>query len=166
MEKSLNKKIKYADLWGLREEKYEWLGGHDIENTKWEELTPSKPFYYFIPKEDKGREVYDTFWKITDIFPVNSVGIVTARDKLTVKWSEEEIWNTVVQFSNMEAELARRCFNLGKDVRDWKVILAQEDIKGSGLKREFIIPILYTDLLILDTPTIPVKREVSTACLD
>lgn len=43
----------------------------------------------------------------------------------------------------MDAELARLTYNLGKDARDWKVELAQNDLKESGLKRKKIVPILY-----------------------
>lgn len=86
---------------------------------------------------------YNKYWKVTDIFPVNSVGIVTARDNLTIKWSYEEIWNTVSNFSNMNPELARQFYKLGKDARDWKVELAQKDLKESGLDRHKIISILY-----------------------
>ena len=79
-------KIKYSDLWGLREDKYKWLQKHEVKNTKWQELSPADPYYFFISREEKGWEEYEKFWQVTDIFPVNSVGVVTARDKLTVRW--------------------------------------------------------------------------------
>ncbi|MEK9155962.1 MAG: type ISP restriction/modification enzyme [Patescibacteria group bacterium] len=137
------KKIKYADLWGLRKEKYDWLDNHDFSDTKWQELDPKSPYYFFVPKDDAGWEQYQNFWKITDIFPVNSVGIVTARDDLTIGWTENEIWNRVLTFANYEPEQARAFYQLGKDARDWKVELAQKDLHDSGLKRELVVPIAY-----------------------
>jgi len=74
---------------------------------------------------------------------VHSVGIVTARDSLTIRWSADEVWSTVTVFSRMEPELARQGYELGKDTRDWKVTLAQQDVRDSGPDRERVLPILY-----------------------
>jgi len=43
----------------------------------------------------------------------------------------------------MDTELARLAYDLGKDVRDWKVKLAQKDLIDSGLDKKRIVPILY-----------------------
>ncbi|OBQ32395.1 MAG: hypothetical protein AN487_22445, partial [Anabaena sp. CRKS33] len=86
---------------------------------------------------------YEQYFKITDIMPVNSVGIVTARDKLTIQDSPEEVWNIVNDFAALDIEEAREKYNLGEDSRDWKVDFAQEDIKNSNLNKDKISPILY-----------------------
>ena len=88
-------------------------------------------------------EEYQKCWKITDLFPMNSVGIVTARDDLTIKWSPEEVWKTVNDFISLDPENAREKFDLGKDAQDWKVCLAQDDIQRSGPNRELVVPIQY-----------------------
>jgi hypothetical protein len=133
----------HADLWGRREEKYDWLSGNDIKTTDWREITPSPSFYIFIPRDERLQKRYEAFPKITEIFPVNSVGVVTARDHLTIHWSPEEVWNTVRRFARLDPELARQAYDLGKDSQDWKVALAQKDLLDSGLSRERIVPILY-----------------------
>ena len=103
----------------------------------------NKTGYLFVPTDERALERYNAFPKVTDIFPVYSVGIVTARDRLTIRWTPEEVWTTVLNFSRMDPELAREAYKLGKDARDWKVPLAQEDLRRSGPKREHIVPILY-----------------------
>ncbi|KKQ88347.1 MAG: hypothetical protein UT11_C0033G0001, partial [Berkelbacteria bacterium GW2011_GWA2_38_9] len=65
-------KINYSEIWGLREEKYKWLEEHDLSSTDWKELNPSDPYYFFVPKNDKGFEQYKAFWQVNKIFPVNS----------------------------------------------------------------------------------------------
>ncbi len=135
--------IRQLDLYGLRKDKYNWLEEHSVKEAEYEDIEPASPYYFFIRRDTKNIQKYLDWKKINEIFPVNSVGIVTARDKLTIKWSEDEVWNTVVNFSSMEPELARRAYNLGKDTRDWKVNLAQEDLKKSGPDREKVVPILY-----------------------
>jgi hypothetical protein len=136
-------RVRHSEIWGLREKKYDWLSKKDIESTRWKKLSPKSEFYLFVPREEKLLMEYEKYPKITDIFQLNSVGIVTARDKLTIHWKPEEVWTTVLNFSKMDKELARQTYNLGKDVQDWKVELAQKDLTESGLDRKKIVPLLY-----------------------
>ena len=144
-------KVHHADLWGIREEKYKHLFDNGIDTVPWEEATPSTPFYFFYPQDVELKGEYEAGWKITDIMPVNSVGIVTARDGLTIKDSPEEVWETVRDFSSLPEDVARSKYGLGKDAQDWKVTLAQNDLKKSGLARELITPILYRPFDIKST---------------
>ncbi|GAB4324721.1 MAG: DNA methyltransferase [Candidatus Sumerlaeia bacterium] len=136
-------RVYHADLWGLREEKYKWLETHDVKSTPWAEIHPRPEFYLFVPRDEAELERYTTFPRVTDIFQTYSVGIVTARDRLTIRWTPEEVWTAVLNFSRMDPELARQAYRLGKDARDWKVALAQQDLRDSGPTRENIVPILY-----------------------
>jgi predicted helicase len=138
-----NKKISHANLWGLREGKYTWLDSNTLKTTEWDELRPKPEPYLFVPRNEELLGSYEKWCGITEIFPVNNVGIVTARDSLTIKWSREEVWQTVQNFSRLDSEIARKAYDLGKDAKDWKVGLAQKDLRDSGLKKEMIVPILY-----------------------
>lgn len=135
--------IHHADLWSTREHKYAWLKNHDLTNTPWTEIAPKPPFYLFVPRDEDELERYNTFPAVTDLFERYSVGIVTARDNLTIHWTPEEVWTTVLNFSRMDPELARQAYRLGKDARDWKVTLAQQDLRQSGPDRDKVVPILY-----------------------
>lgn len=136
-------RIFHSDLWGEREAKYQWLSSNDLGSTPWKTLTPTSPFYLFFPQDEDLRKEYENGWKITDIMPVNSVGIVTARDELTIRESPEAVWNIVTDFVSQSPEEAREKYDLGPDARDWKVDLAQKDLKESGPSRDKIVPILY-----------------------
>lgn len=143
--------VHYADLWGLEKKKRHILAESDVTTTEWTELNPKSPFYLFVPREEALLDEYEQSWKVTDIFPVNSVGIVTARDHLTIKWTPEDVWSTILNFSKIDSESARRDYDLGKDARDWKVKLAQEDLLKSGLDKKKIVPILYRPFDIRST---------------
>jgi predicted helicase len=106
-------------------------------------LAPRTDSYLFIPRDESALRVYERFLSIPDIFPLNSVGIVTARDNLTIQWSAQDVWHTVNLFAKSDPELARRSYQLGKDSKDWKVTLAQQDILDSGPSRDKVVPILY-----------------------
>lgn len=135
--------VFHAELWGKREEKYARLSQDDVRSTTWQELKPVAPQYLFVPRDDTLAEEYEKYPKITDIFPVNSVGIVTARDALTIKWTKDEVWSTVLNFSKLDTETARLAYGLGPDAKDWKVEWAQKDLLNGDLDRSKIVPILY-----------------------
>lgn len=138
-----NKDVKHFDLFGIRPYKYSWLSENTSKTTEFKTLSPDSPFYFFYPR-DVGEIAYYKSWpSIISLFPVNSVGIVTARDSLTISESEAELWNRILVFSQSEPEIAREAFTLGKDTRDWKVSLAISDLKDSGLDRSKLRPILY-----------------------
>lgn len=141
--RSREKKIHHAELWGDQERKYSWLEKHDLTNTRWKTLKPASPLYLFVPRDERLSKRYYSYPCVQEIFPVNSVGIVTARDALSIRLSKEDAWKTVLNFVKLEEEMARQAYRLGPDARDWKVGLAQEDLRSSGPRRENIVPILY-----------------------
>lgn len=148
--------VRHAEVWGRREVfkskggdkelvdgKYHWLYTHELADTKWKTLKPATPFYFFVPQDTRKRGEYEKGWKLTDIFPVNSVGMVTARDNLTIAWNPGEILKRVKDFSSLPPEEARQMYDLGPDARDWQVVLAQDDLKQSGITKEMVAPVLY-----------------------
>ncbi|MHA1382108.1 MAG: type ISP restriction/modification enzyme, partial [Candidatus Helarchaeota archaeon] len=110
---------------------------------KWEELKPQSPFYFFVPKDLSAQDEYNEYWQVTDIFPINSVGFATARDHFSIHFTPEEVWDTIVDFSKLGIEEARNKYRLRKDVRDWKVDLAQKDVIKSGIDKNKIISFRY-----------------------
>ncbi|MBW1690932.1 MAG: hypothetical protein DRG87_03900 [Deltaproteobacteria bacterium] len=54
-------KVFHADLWGLRERKYEYLFGNDAQTTQWLELKPAAPYYFFVPKDFALIAEYENF---------------------------------------------------------------------------------------------------------
>jgi predicted helicase len=143
--------VHHADLWGKREVydnklvggKYHWLCEHNVASTEWTTLATQKPFYLFIRQNIKLLPEYEQGWKVTDLFLNNNVGIVTARDALTICDSPNLVWSTINDFISTEPEQARSKYNLDKDSTDWAVKLAQNDIRESGPVKTKISKILY-----------------------
>lgn len=93
--KGLKKAIYHADFWGTRDEKFKQCLNNTLQTIDWQEVKPSKPFYMFKPQNKILKEKYYNFWKITDIFKLNSVGIVTGNDDFFIDFSEKEIKNRI-----------------------------------------------------------------------
>ena len=139
----LKKQIKRADFWGKRGIKNKQLLETNLNTIEWEDIKPSEPFYMFSYQNTEYKKKYKSFISIKDIFNLNSVGIVTARDKLTIQFTETEIKNIVNDFANLSVEEARQKYNLGSDARDWSVQMAQNDLKKSGFITENLKKIDY-----------------------
>ena len=138
--------IKYADLWGLREKKYKWLERHDVANTKWQKFSPVEPFYFFIPRSREGWGSYQSFWKVTDIFPVNGVGITTARDHFVIDLNKGTLFTQVRKFKNSRYpdDRLHKFFNI-REKRGWSIRKAWNVIQpfsDSDLE-SLIVPVLY-----------------------
>src|SRR5690606_35766706 len=82
--------VHHADVWGLRAQEYFYLLEHDVRQTQWQTLTRATPNYLFIPQDDRLRGEYEKYFSVTEIFPVNSVGVVTGQDAEAIKFSADE----------------------------------------------------------------------------
>ena len=70
--------VRYRELRGTRQSKYDALGAVRIGDGGWQHVVPAGPYWSFAPTA--GDERYETWPAVTDIFPVNSSGIQTQRD--------------------------------------------------------------------------------------
>ena len=138
----------HADLWGQRDAgpdngKYGWLAANDVASSAWAELAPSSPRYLFVPRDETLAEEYEAGWGMTEVFPTNSVGMVTARDKLAVRWTSDEMKLVAATFAKLSEDDARMHYDLRSDVRDWRVQWAQADVRSHPDADKHIKPILY-----------------------
>ncbi|MFQ5964715.1 MAG: type ISP restriction/modification enzyme, partial [Candidatus Scalinduaceae bacterium] len=137
-------RVYHSERWGLREDKYDWLLQNEIETTKWKKLSPKSEFYFFIPRDEKLSKIYEKYPKITDIFPVKSVGIVTARDKFVIDINKDSLKGRIMEFRNktVSNEIIRKSFNL-RDKSNWKLKERREKIINDKNWEEAITKILY-----------------------
>ncbi|MGK9368343.1 type ISP restriction/modification enzyme [Melioribacter sp. Ez-97] len=136
-------KVFHANLYGLREKKYDWLDKNDFTAKNYNEIKPASPWYFFIPRNTSHIQQYLEWKRINEIFKQNTVGFVSGRDSMTIAFDEHEIWTRINNFIRLDIEIARQSYGLGKDSRDWKVKNAQNDIRKSGPSRELIKKVTY-----------------------
>jgi hypothetical protein len=134
--------VHHAELWGERAGKYGalWRGG--LAKGEWSRLENRAPQYTFIPRDTTLEAGYLEGFGVQELMPVNSVGIVTARDHLTIDMDREALWRRVQDFAALGPEEARRRYDLGDDVRDWQVAWAQKDVK-ENFGHDRLTPIAY-----------------------
>jgi type I restriction-modification system DNA methylase subunit len=139
----LERKVFHSEAWGLRKKKYEWLLSNDVSSGNWSLVTSCSPNYFLIPQDIGLLSEYEEGWKINEVMPVNSVGLYTARDELVIQWSKEDVESVLSNFISLSEEEARSQYNLGSDSRDWKVKLAQADVRKTNLDKLKIKEIAY-----------------------
>ena len=135
--------IYHYDLFGERDDKYQFLSKNSINTVPYQELPNVAPMYYMVRKDFEAENQYNQGFSVADLFIVNSVGIVTARDDFTIKETKESVQNTIERFLSLEDEEARTIFQLGNDVKDWRVRYAKEDLKKSGPDFSNVVKIDY-----------------------
>ena len=133
-------RVRHSDLWGARAGKYDRL----LEGAALlgQGVDPRPKFFLFKPFAGDDTAEYGEWASVTEVLPVNSVGIVTARDALTVRWSKQEIWGVVREMAEGDEESVRAKYRL-RDVQDWRVAWAQRDLRRSGPSEDNLAPILY-----------------------
>jgi len=123
-------KVNHANLWGVREKKYAILQNSDLNDIEWKELQPEKPFYLFMPQDKDLQSEYEQGWKVTDIFPITSLGTTTARDEFAVTFDKATLQKKIADFIGKEetdSQLLQK-YHL-HDTRDWKIAESRKRLR-------------------------------------
>jgi hypothetical protein len=139
-------KVYHSELWGTRESKYSWLMTHDKASTDWKELSPKSEFYLFIPRDENLSAKYENYPQITDIFPLNGVGMTTARDNFFIDHDRDKLLKRVKNFKNSvgnDDELHKE-FKINKK-EGWSIRKAWDMLQpfSESELNDLIVPVLY-----------------------
>jgi predicted helicase len=63
----------------------------NIGETKWKQVKLDRKMYYFTNKDNKGKSEYETGISVSNLFVINSVGIVTAADSILIADTKETL---------------------------------------------------------------------------
>ncbi|MCC6476290.1 DNA methyltransferase, partial [bacterium] len=161
--------IRRGDLWGKRDQKYDWLSAQDHKHTKWKKIEPSKPFYLFCHSESKDQGEFYQLNSLTGAFQRNVLGFQTHRDDFAVAWHDTELIRRIELF----ASKGKSDFEIKTEfaLRDDEVWIsnAREALRKDKERREKIVPCLYRPFdvrycvfshAIMDRPRTELLRHV------
>ncbi len=131
-------KVFHADLYGSRQDKYQWLTKKKFNPRHYKRIKPQSPFYFFVRRDDSIMKRYNKWKGINEIFPLHSVGLVTARDEVTIKESPEQMLNAVLTYSKAERRVLRQLTGIKDGSR---LEQFRKDVSNPDKKK--IVPILY-----------------------
>lgn len=134
------KRVRYASTFGTRIEKYQLAASVQMGGLSWTELQPTTPNYFLVPRTELGRQEYEGFHRVSDIFPVGSTGILTARDSIARAASAAEMVSNlqILVGSSPDDEVVRH-FGLGK----WSPTGARATLRKEGIAAELVRPLAY-----------------------
>ncbi|WP_036832181.1 MULTISPECIES: type ISP restriction/modification enzyme [Planktothrix] len=114
-------KVFHFDLYGKREMKYDFLSDSSLKSVEFQELKPEKPFLFFVPKDNTGREVYESGFRVNDLFSKNVTGIVTMGDSFIIEEKLNVLKKRLDNFISNEIseDLLNREYGLGKNYAQW-----------------------------------------------
>jgi hypothetical protein len=138
--------VYHADLYGLREEKYRWLEEHTLETANYRPIAPQSPYYFFIPRQVEGIQHYQTWPQITRIFPLNGVGMTTARDHFVIDFDSRNLLDRIRAFKHSELDDANLHRAFGIPVKKgWSIRRAWQQLQGVDDEdlKDYIQPVLY-----------------------
>jgi predicted helicase len=104
VDKKIDAKIYHKNVYGKREYKYDWLEANSLKSTDWVELSPTLPYLFFAQKDLSLQVEYEKGIKLSELFPVNSVGIMTARDQILINESKFELNKSIQANYNIEPD--------------------------------------------------------------
>ena len=113
--------IYHYDLYGKRDTKYTFLEEHSLSEISFKSISYSKPNFFFNPKDEKGRYEYELYFKLDELFPQVSSGIVTMGDNFIIDEKKEKLINRISDFLNNEytdVQLKNK-YGLGKNYPKW-----------------------------------------------
>lgn len=123
--------IKYFDLYGLRKEKGEFLESHDVKNTKWRELEPKEPSFWFVPKDMRGEKMYDKFISVKDIFKKYNAGIATGKDEVLVNFDKKALARKLMIYDKNIFEMTMRNYGVSEElIGAWYDELKNKDVEN------------------------------------
>lgn len=137
-------RVSHSEIWGLRKKKYEWLDSGELTTTEWREIHPHSPFYFFVPRKEKYKKLYAKYWKVTDIFPINSVGIVTSRDNFVTDFDKNALMGRIRMFRDLSLsdETIRKEFKL-RDTSTFELRKSRETLSHDRDWEKHLTKVLY-----------------------
>ncbi|GHT72285.1 DNA methyltransferase [Bacteroidia bacterium] len=136
--------VFHFDIFGKRNEKYNYLLDNSINRVKWEKLNPENPFFFFVPKNNDNKEEYEKGFKINEMFNLNGVGICSKRDETVFQNSKNELIGILNDFKNLsEAELKQKYKTEAKESRDKKTAFAKQNLLKFGIEEKYLQQINY-----------------------
>lgn len=88
-------KVFHYDLWGKREDKYQYLFDNNITSIPFVQLENRPPMYFMTPINFDLQDKYNKGFSLSDIFLKKSVGVVTSNDEVLVNKSLDNLLKNI-----------------------------------------------------------------------
>ncbi len=139
-------RVHQADLYGLRDEKYNHLSNSVLSDIQWNDIQLIEPNYIFNYHKNVIEDVYNKGFSVRDLFLLGTLGVLSKRDSLVVAFYQDELRAKIEDFSDLSRPASEVCNNYGipeKDNDNWDAQRVRSTINAIVDKDKYIIPIHY-----------------------
>ncbi len=130
----IDARVYHSELWGKRMVgggKYDWLGQHELATTEWQPLAPQSPYYLFVPQNRQHSQEYAQGWRLTDIMPLHTTGVLTARDRFVIDFEDGPLKARIATFLDPQLDDATVQERLAlSENYSWRVSAARRQLQA------------------------------------
>lgn len=120
--------VYHYDCYGKRQIKYDFLSGNGLTEISFEKLEYSPPYYFFTPRNFDKINKYEKGIKISNLFKVNSNGVETKCDALSIHFSKNGIEKVIDDFKNENVDTLKSMYPEKSDSSGWNFKKAKDSI--------------------------------------
>lgn len=129
-------KIFHFDLLGKRELKYDFLSDNSLKTINYKEVKNNEPMFYMVQKDLGLQEKYNIGFALNDLFNINSLGLLTKRDKFITDFSKESIKKRLNEFFEKEVSNETLAIKYDLKLRDndnWDLVKSRIALQDHGI---------------------------------
>ena len=135
-------RVRHAEVWGYRNEKYANLDTSTVAQRVWSNLRPFEPQYFLVPFDEANLTEFENNPSIKELMLVNSCGVKTHRDGVVIDFDKTALKDRMTEIATeRRLELLRARYGV-TDTPHWNLKDAQAKIKVGEIP-EFIKPLTY-----------------------
>jgi predicted helicase len=120
-------KIFHYDLQGKRDFKYDFLNDNSLKSFDWNILDYKSPDYFFIPKNNSVKIIYDKGFSINDIYEKSTSGVQTEFDELVTHETRKKAEKTLSDLKSLSSTDFATKYELQSKLN--KIKIAKNDIE-------------------------------------
>lgn len=136
-------RLAYAELWGVRDTKYEQLLAGRLEAIEFARPSFSPDQYLFVSRDDSFLGEYSSLPSITAIFPYWKNGFMTSRDAFVLDFDSATLKDRIsafVQTNDLKAFSERHRL---KDVRERTLVQSQTEVRALSRLQDRVRTVRY-----------------------
>lgn len=137
-------KVFHFDLFGKRENKYEFLLNNSLNTINFKELELKEPYFTFGNTNIELYKEYESNILLSELFKLNGNGVTTAHDTFVIKNSYSEAFDFFNDFKNSERDedILHKKFEVKKK-NGWSILDGYDNLQKTDNVSKFIRKIAY-----------------------
>lgn len=124
--------VYHYELYGLRNDKYEFLSVNSLSSVLWTNLEPKAPYYFFVPKDFAAEEKYKKGFGVNELMKECGSGLQTKRDVVNVFFTQKEADIVRDDFINLSVNGLKEKYEI-EDGGGWTIEAAKSDLQHNPI---------------------------------